>query len=67
MSFERKTCRKWAVGLKIYDPEKMWTPEVGLSRPQDPMYVYYHNIQRSSALKPLGQSKSLHETSGSGK
>ena len=52
-----KTCRKWANGLKIYDSEKLWTPGVGLPPSWGNIRVYYHNIQRSSSLKPLGQSK----------
>ena len=56
MSFEeKKTFRKWANGLKIYDSEKIWTPGVGLPSPWDNIHVYYHNIQNSSPLKPLGQ------------
>ena len=41
MSFERKTCRKWANGLKICDSEKLkkiWTPGVGL--PPHPGAIY---------------------------
>ena len=42
--------KKLANILKICDSEKNWTP--GASN----IHVYYH-IQRSSPLKPLGQSK----------
>ena len=52
-----KTCRKWANGLKAGNSEKNWTPGVGLPPPRGNILVYYNNIQRSSSLKPLGQSK----------
>ena len=52
-----KTCRKWANGLKVGNSEKNWTPGVGLPPPLGNILVYYNNIQRSSSLKPLGQSK----------
>ena len=52
-----KTLWKWANGLKIYDSEKNWSPEAGLSLPRGNIHIYYHNVQKSSSLKPLGQSK----------
>ena len=52
-----KTLWKWANGLKIYDSENKWTPGAGLPPPWGNVHVYYHNIQRHSSLKPLGQSK----------
>ena len=54
-----KPCRKWASGLKLCDSEKekKWIPGVGMPPPQGNIHVYYNNIQRSSSLKPHGQSK----------
>ena len=52
-----KSCRKWANGLKVGNSEKIWTPGVGLPPSRGNIHVYYKNIQRSSSLKPLGQSK----------
>ena len=53
-----KTCRKWANGLKVGNSEKKkWTTGIGLPPPRGNIHVYYKNIQRSSSLKPLGQSK----------
>ena len=52
-----KTCRKWVNGLKIDDSEKIWTPGVCLLSPRGNIHVYYSDIQRSSSLKLLGQSK----------
>ena len=49
---------EWVNGLKIYDSEKM-DPR-GSSPPpwgNIHVHVYYHNIQRSFSLKPLGQLK----------
>ena len=57
VSFVGKTCRKWANGLKIDDFEKIWTPGVCLPPPRGNIHVYYSDIQRSSSLKLLGQSK----------
>ena len=49
---------KWANGLKVGNSEKKkWTPGVGLPPSGGNIHVYYKNIQRSSSLKPLGQSK----------
>ena len=57
---KRKTCRKWANGLKIDDSEKNWTPGVCLPPPRGNIHVYYSDIQGSSSLKPLAnQSKTL--------
>ena len=42
---------------KIDDSEKNWTPGVCLPPPRGNIHVYYSDIQRSSSLKPLGQSK----------
>ena len=53
-----KSCRKWANGLKVVgNSEKNLDPRVGLPPPRGNIHVYYKNIQRSSSLKPLGQSK----------
>ena len=50
------TLWKWANGQKIYDSEKMYPR--GRSAPtRGNIHVYYHNIQRSSSLKPFGQSQ----------
>ena len=35
-----------------------WPQGVGLPHPQGNIHIYDHNIQRSSSLKLLGQSKS---------
>ena len=53
-----KASRKLANGLKVGNSEKKnWTTGVGLPPPRGNIHVYYKNIQRSSSLKPLGQSK----------
>ena len=52
-----KSCRKRANGLKVGNFEKNWTLGVSLPPPWGNIHVYYKNIQRSSSLKPLGQSK----------
>ena len=49
--------RKWAEGLTIYDSEKNWTPGANVPPPRGNIHVYFQNIQTSSPLKPLGQSK----------
>ena len=53
------TLWKWAKGLDIYDSKKDWTPGAGLPPPMGNIHVYYHNVdvQRSSSLKWLDQSK----------
>ena len=38
-------------------PKKNWTPGAHLPPPRGNIHVYYHNIQTSSPLKPLGESK----------
>ena len=38
--------------------KRILTPGVGLSLPRGIIHVYNQNIQRSSSLKQLGQSKS---------
>ena len=52
-----KSCRKRANVLKVGNSEKIWTLGVGLPPPWGNIHEYYKNIQRSSSLKPLGQSK----------
>ena len=52
-----KSLWKWANGLKIYDSENKCTPGAGLPSPRGNIHVYYHNIQKSSFLIPLGESK----------
>ena len=52
-----KTLWKWANRQKINGFEKKLTPGAGLPPPRGNIHVYYHNIQRSSSLKPFGQSK----------
>ena len=52
-----KTCRKWANGQNIYVYEKVSSPEGCLPLLPGYIHVYDHNIQTSSPLKPLGQSK----------
>ena len=53
-----KTCMNWR--FKIL--KRIWTSGVGLPLPQGiiHIHVYNHNIQRSSSLKPLGQSVKFH-------
>ena len=51
------TCRKWANRLKIYESEQIRAPGVSLPPPRGNTHVYYKNIQVSSSLKHLGQSK----------
>ena len=55
-----KTCRKWANGQNIYVYEKNLSPGGCLPLPWGyiHVHVYDHNIQTSSPLKQLGQSKS---------
>ena len=48
---------KWAVGLKINDSEKNWTPGAHVPPPRGKIHVYLHNIRTSSLLKLLGKSK----------
>ena len=55
--YQGKTCRKWANGQNIYVYEKIWSPWDCLPLPPGYIHVYDHNIQTSSPLKPLGQSK----------
>ena len=43
--------------LRFDDSENIWTPGVCLSPTRGNIHVYYSDIQRSSSLKPLGQSK----------
>ena len=48
---------EWEVRLNINDSEKNWTPGAHIPPPLGNLHVHYHNIQTSSPLKPLGQSK----------
>ena len=52
-----KTLWKWANGLYMYDSENKYTPGTGLPPSRGNIHVFYHNIQISSSLIPLGQSK----------
>ena len=52
-----KSCRKWVVGLNINDSEKKMDLRAHMPTPGGNIHVYYHNIQTSSPLKPLGQLK----------
>ena len=52
-----KTGRKWADGQNIYLSEKNLSQGGCLPQPRGYIHVYDHNIQISSSLKPLGQSK----------
>ena len=52
MLFEGKNFMKMGNGLNIYDCDNKCTPGAGLPPPWGNMHVYYHNIQRSSSLKP---------------
>ena len=46
--------------LKIFWPVgSMLARRVGLSSSWGNRHVYYHNLQRSSSMKPLGQSKPI--------
>ena len=58
MSFKVKVLQEMAIGLNINDSERM-DPRVHMppSRGNIHVHVYFHNIQTSSPLKPLGQSK----------
>ena len=49
------TARKWEAELNFNDSENNWTP--GAHVPRGNIHVYFHNIQTSSPLRPLGQSK----------
>ena len=44
LSFEGKTVRKWANGLKSYDSEKLWTPRVGLRSSRGNIQVYHYKL-----------------------
>ena len=57
--FKDKTCRKWANGQNIYVFEKKLSSWGCLLLPCGYIHVYDHNIQMSSSLKPLGQSKTV--------
>ena len=53
-----KTCRKWANGQNIYVYENILSPGGCLPLPRCYIHVYDdHNIQTSSPLKLLNQSK----------
>ena len=59
MSFERiklQIMGKWTEDNYVILKKKL-TPGVGLPSHGGNIHVYYNNIQRSSSLKPLGQSK----------
>ena len=55
-------CREKLAGngqmdLRLMILKKIWTPGVCLPPPRGNIHVYYSDIQRSSSLKLLGQSK----------
>ena len=55
-------CREKLAGngqmdLRLMILKKIWTPGVSLPPPRANIHVCYSDIQRSSSLKPLGQSK----------
>ena len=52
-----KPCWKWANGQNIYVYENILAPVGCLPLPWGYIHVYDCNIQTSSTLKPLGQSK----------
>ena len=52
-----KTCRQWANRQNIYVYEKKLSLGCCLPLPQGYIHIHDQNIQTSSALKPLGQSK----------
>ena len=45
------------MGLNINDSEKKMDLRAHIPTPRGNIHVYYHNIQTSSPLKPLGQLK----------
>ena len=53
----RETCWEYANGQKIYGYEKKMYSGGCLPLSRGYILVYDHNIQTSSSLKPLGQSK----------
>ena len=58
MSFNgRKLARNEQIDRKIYVYENILGPVGCLPLPRGCIHVYDHNIQTSSSLKPLGQSK----------
>ena len=60
LDLKGKTCRKWANRQNIYIREKKMSPGGCLPLPRGYIQVHVHNIQTSSALKPLGhQSQTL--------
>ena len=52
-----KSCRQWSVGLNLNDSENKLDPRAYLAPPRGYINIYYHNIQTSSPLKPLGRLK----------
>ena len=47
----KKTCRKWADGLKIDDFENIWTPGFCLPPALGNIHVNYSDIQRAWPIK----------------
>ena len=45
------------LGLNMNDSENKWTPGAHMPHPWGNIHVHYHNIETSSPLKLLGQSK----------
>ena len=57
---KRKSCRKCAVGLNIYDSEKTnWSPGTHMPPLQGIIHVYFHNIQTSSLVKHQSINQSI--------
>ena len=58
MSFKVKVLQEMGSWTDVInDSEKNWTPGAHMPPPPGNIHVHYHNIQTSSSLKPLGQSK----------
>ena len=56
-SFEGENLMEMGKWSEVCDSERIWTLGAGLSPPRGYIYVYCHNVQSSSTLKLLGQSK----------
>ena len=50
---------KCAVGLNINDPGEKWSPGAHMPQARGSIHEYFHNIQTSSPLKLLSQSKPI--------
>ena len=55
--YREKLAGNGHIDLRLMILKKIWTPGVCLPPLGDNIHVYYSDIQRSSSLKLLGQSK----------